>query len=144
MIYRERGTLSHRKARSRRHHLCGGSTLPGTGERISRVRAGGAIGGRTWHRAHTEPGRAQVTAIVHRGRNGLCASTGAFNDAVGLLVDGRGVWCSTDAGQTWHNVSGDLPLRSVTSLQISPDGRWLFAGTTGEGVYRTRARSMLP
>ena len=78
------------------------------------------------------------------GRTDVCAATVAFNDDAGLAVDGRGVLCSTDSGRTWRNASGDLPFRSVSSLQTSPDGRWLFAGTTGEGVYRTRVRSVLP
>jgi photosystem II stability/assembly factor-like uncharacterized protein len=89
-----------------------------------------------------------VTSIVFaghtRGQHAVCASTAAYHDDAGLDVDGRGVLCSADAGRTWHNESGDLPFRSVSGLQISPDGRWLFAGTTGEGVYRTRLRSVLP
>lgn len=56
-----------------------------------------------------------------------------------LVKDGRGVLRSTDGGRTWLNVSYGLQNRSVTALEISPDGRWLFAGAVDGGVHRLPA-----
>ncbi|WP_158564063.1 S8 family serine peptidase [Jiangella anatolica] len=67
------------------------------------------------------------------------AATGSFT-ANGLVKGGRGVLRSTDGGRTWVNVSGGLQNLSVVSLEISPDGRWLYAGTENGGVHRVRIR----
>jgi subtilisin family serine protease len=71
----------------------------------------------------------------------LYAATDAYHTATaGLPRNGRGVLASTDGGRTWRNVSGGLQATSVTSLAISGDGRWLFAGTVDAGVHRLRIR----
>ncbi|MCP2339317.1 hypothetical protein [Actinomadura rupiterrae] len=49
-----------------------------------------------------------------------------------------GVWRSDDAGATWHDISRGLVSPSTSSLTVSPDGRWLFAGTNFTGVQRLR------
>ena len=101
-------------------------------------------GGATLREARTDPGRMLVSSLAFVGRTGVCAATSSYSDDAGLLVDGRGVLCSRDSGHSWHNVSGDLPYRSISSLAVSPDGRWLYAGSLGQGVYRTGVRSVLP
>jgi photosystem II stability/assembly factor-like uncharacterized protein len=58
----------------------------------------------------------------------------------GLRKGGRGVLRSTDGGRTWENVSRGLENLSVTSLALSGDGEWLFAGTTHGGVHRLSVR----
>jgi subtilisin family serine protease len=100
-------------------------------------------GGRTLTTAKTPPGRVEVAALTYVGKHGVCAAAPAYDDQ-GLLVGGRGVLCSGNGGRTWHDVSGDLPFRSISSLVVSPDGTWLYAGSDGQGVYRTRVRSVLP
>ena len=100
-------------------------------------------GGHSWKAGRTPPGRMRVGAVAFVGHGGICAAAPAYDDQ-GLLVGGRGVLCSSDGGHTWRAESGDLPFRSITSLATSPDGRWLFAGSFGQGVYRTRVRSVLP
>lgn len=67
------------------------------------------------------------------------AAAGSFT-ANGLVKGGRGVLRSTDGGRTWVNVSSGLQNLSVVSLEISPDGRWLYAGTQLGGVHRVRTR----
>ncbi len=67
------------------------------------------------------------------------AATTSFS-ANGLVKGGRGVLRSTDGGQTWVNVSSGLQNLNVVSLEISPDGRWLYAGTQLGGVHRIRTR----
>jgi subtilisin family serine protease/photosystem II stability/assembly factor-like uncharacterized protein len=100
-------------------------------------------GGRTFRGGHTPPGRMRVSALTFVGNRGICAAAPAYDDQ-GLLVGGRGVLCSGNGGRAWHDVSGDLPFRSISSLAVSPDGRWLYAGSLGQGVYRTGVRSVLP
>ncbi|NED95120.1 S8 family serine peptidase [Phytoactinopolyspora alkaliphila] len=78
--------------------------------------------------------------LVSPGRQGTWyAATGRYQ-ANGLVKGGRGVLRSTDGGLTWGNVSRGLQNLDVESLEISPDGRWLFAGTNQGGVHRVRAR----
>lgn len=67
------------------------------------------------------------------------AATSSFT-ANGLPKGGRGVLRSRDDGQTWVNVSLRLENLDVLSLEMSPDGRWLFAGTVEGGVHRVHAR----
>ncbi len=47
-----------------------------------------------------------------------------------------GVYVSTDGGTTWNTLNNGLQHREVKVLSISPDGRVLYAGTWGDGVYR--------
>ncbi len=46
-----------------------------------------------------------------------------------------GVFRSEDGAQTWQDFSEGLPNISTGPLAISPDGRWLYAGTDAAGVY---------
>lgn len=48
---------------------------------------------------------------------------------------GQGVLRSADGGVHWTSVATGLPNRDVHALLVSPDDRWVFAGT-GAGVYR--------
>jgi hypothetical protein len=47
---------------------------------------------------------------------------------------GRG-YRSLDGGKTWSFAEGLAPY-GVFGLAVSPDGRFLYAGTTGGGVFR--------
>lgn len=67
--------------------------------------------------------------------NTLYAAT-TFNPKVeGLYRSGRGVLKSTDGGLTWTNFSYGLDNLDVFSLGITPDGKYLFAGTQFGGVH---------
>lgn len=57
-----------------------------------------------------------------------------------FAVPGQGVVRSTDGGEHWTDVSTNLFDQDVHALSVSPDGRWLFAGTGG-GVYRLSLNS---
>ncbi len=75
------------------------------------------------------------------------ASSGLPQSAVGTLVadpvrpgrgyavTDRGVYRTIDGAQTWQPFSSGLGSLQVQSLVISPDGRWLHAGTAGGGVF---------
>ncbi len=52
-----------------------------------------------------------------------------------LYGSGNGVARSDDGGQTWQRFSEGLPNVGVGPLVISPDGRWLYVGTNGAGVF---------
>ncbi|WP_406277516.1 WD40/YVTN/BNR-like repeat-containing protein [Embleya sp. NBC_00896] len=52
------------------------------------------------------------------------------------LTPALGVLRSTDGGRTWGSITRNLPEPSVSSLTVSADGRWLFAGTTYGSVHR--------
>jgi photosystem II stability/assembly factor-like uncharacterized protein len=47
-----------------------------------------------------------------------------------------GVYRSQDGARTWVKINEGLRTRAVKALAISADGRLLYAGTNGEGVYR--------
>jgi len=47
-----------------------------------------------------------------------------------------GVYRSLDAGKSWYRINAGLRTRAVQKLAISKDGKYLYAGTQGEGVFR--------
>ncbi len=47
-----------------------------------------------------------------------------------------GVYRTTDGGQTWYHINKGLRTRTVQKLAISKGGKYLYAGTQGEGVFR--------
>lgn len=101
-------------------------------------------GGETFDAAETPTGSATVTAVTSSRlarREVLFAGTAAAVSE-GLGTAGRGVVVSTDNGATWHVASGGLSALSVLSLQTSPDGRWVFAGTQNGGVHRASILSL--
>lgn len=114
-------------------------------DRSGRIVAGGdeirvsTDGGRTFRTAESGGLGMRVAEIVarpDRPRELYAATTS--HSANGLLKGGRGVLRSTDGGLTWVNISGGLQNTAVTNLALSPDGRWLFAGTVDGGVHRLR------
>ncbi|GAA2363108.1 hypothetical protein Cme02nite_41020 [Catellatospora methionotrophica] len=91
-------------------------------------------GGRTFRTADTGPLGLMVSDFAAKGDT-LYAATTTWSE-YGLAKGGRGVLRSTDNGRTWHNISSGLQNRDVTTLAVSPDGRWLFAGTLRGGIHR--------
>lgn len=98
-------------------------------------------GGQLLRRVTDATLRLNIASLVFGPDGRVFAAAGAFNDAAGLPVGGRGVLASDDSGHSWENVSAGLPNRAVSSLAISPDGQWLYAGTEGGSVYRTSTAS---
>ena len=47
-----------------------------------------------------------------------------------------GVYISIDGGETWYPINDGLSTRAVTCMAISSDGKVLYAGTSGEGVFK--------
>jgi len=47
-----------------------------------------------------------------------------------------GIYRSDDAGANWVRINDGLSMREVSSLAISDDGKILYAGTHGGGVFR--------
>ncbi|SDU77299.1 Subtilase family protein [Jiangella alkaliphila] len=119
-------------------------TVAVDGDRV--IAAGSTIrvsddSGATWHDADTG-GLPMVVGdliVSPSDPDTWYAATSSFT-ANGLVKGGRGVLRSTDGGRTWVNVSSGLQNLSVVSLEISPDGRWLYAGTQLGGVHRVRTR----
>lgn len=59
------------------------------------------------------------------------------NDSIVYAADLRsGVYRTTDGGGTWARIGTGLSTRAVSSLALSSDGAFLYAGTWGEGVFR--------
>ncbi|MEV6104471.1 S8 family serine peptidase [Streptomyces sp. NPDC051940] len=91
-------------------------------------------GGKTFTNADTGVLPVSVTDITGHGGT-LYAGTAEW--WVDFTPTGaRGVLKSTDGGKTWRNISRGMPDKDVLSLQVSPDGRYLFAGVDQGGVYR--------
>ena len=53
----------------------------------------------------------------------------------------RGIYLSEDGGKIWRLINSGLSVRSIRSLAISADGKTLYAGTEGGGVFRLSALS---
>ncbi|WP_155371861.1 S8 family serine peptidase [Catellatospora vulcania] len=95
-------------------------------------------GGRTFRTADTGSLDLMVSDFAAKGDT-LYAATTTWS-AYGLAKGGRGVLRSTDNGRTWHNISSGLQNLDITTVAVSPDGQWLFAGTLRGGVHRTPLR----
>ena len=59
--------------------------------------------------------------------------TNKNNIAVGDLH--TGVYMTTDGGQNWTNIVQGLTNKAITSLAFSSDGKTLFGGTKGAGIF---------
>ncbi|HZC69352.1 MAG TPA: S8 family serine peptidase [Jatrophihabitans sp.] len=95
-------------------------------------------GGKTLKETAHSPFRLHIAAVDLAPDGAVYAAADASSDAAGLPVGGRGVLVSNNGGSTWTNMSAGLPNRDVSSLTTSPDGHWLYVGTEGGSVYRTR------
>ena len=47
-----------------------------------------------------------------------------------------GVYRSVNAGETWAPMNVGLSRHAILAMAISNDGRTLYAGTEGEGMFR--------
>ncbi|MGI8334233.1 S8 family serine peptidase [Actinomadura scrupuli] len=111
--------------------------------RPQRIMVGGATlrvstdGGRTFRTADAGSLSMRVSSLVVSPRDPdvLYAGTSTHWEN-GLRLGGRGVLRSADGGRTWQNISSGLQNKGVLSLSVSPDGRWLYAGTEQGGVHR--------
>ncbi|NOX89474.1 MAG: T9SS type A sorting domain-containing protein [Calditrichaeota bacterium] len=52
---------------------------------------------------------------------------------------GGGIWKTTDAGSSWRSVTDDLPVLSVTAIDICKDQPDILYAGTGEGFYNIDA-----
>ena len=80
-----------------------------------------------------------VTFVPDTGS--VLVGSGSFYDSIGRLHGGRGVLHSEDGGKSWTSISAGMTDSDVTSMALSPDGRWLFVGTLGGGVHRIQVPS---
>jgi len=95
-------------------------------------------GGRHLTAASTSGYRLNLSALLFGPHGTVYAADAATTDGAGLPLGGRGVLASRDGGRSWQNISAGLANLDASSLALSPDGRWLYAGTGGGSVYRTR------
>ena len=54
-----------------------------------------------------------------------------------------GVYMSIDSGETWYPINDSLSTRAVTCMAVSADGKVLYAGTSGEGVFKLALETIL-
>lgn len=92
-------------------------------------------GGKTWNKVFSDI----FPSSVCWSRDGryLFAATNdhSFHDN----ASGRGVWMSTDKGQTWSEQNLGLSFRAVNKMTAHPTNQLLmFAGTQGNGVFKGR------
>ncbi len=85
-------------------------------------------GGLTWSRRSTgmDPNERVSAIVVDPVRPEVVYAGTKFS----------GVYLSKDGGISWRLLNDGLRTRAVFSLDISPDGSTLYAGTQGEGVFR--------
>ncbi len=113
------------------------ATIYFDGERL--IAAGRSVivstnGGRTWRQGDTGALSTLVTDVVKA--NGVFYASTASHWPNGFIKGGRGVLRSDDGGLTWRNISSGLSNLDVQTLAVSPDGKFLFAGTALGGVHR--------
>lgn len=47
----------------------------------------------------------------------------------------NGIFMSTDFGQNWSEITGNLPSGKITTVSVSSDGKIVYAGVDGHGLY---------
>lgn len=52
---------------------------------------------------------------------------------------GGGIWTTTDAGQSWLNLTPDLPNLAIASMGMAPSNHDVIYAGTGEGFFNTDA-----
>ncbi len=60
------------------------------------------------------------------------------------VTDNGHVYRTMDGAQTWHDFSAGLGYFPAQALVISPDGRWLHAGTSEEASSSSTSRPSAP
>jgi photosystem II stability/assembly factor-like uncharacterized protein len=104
-------------------------------------------GGTNWNRASSGLPRIRLKAITVTGEVTWITQTvgvtavavdQAHPETLYTATAGRGVFRSTDAGESWHPFNAGLTLLDITSLGIDAGGRTLYAGTVGGGVVALR------
>jgi photosystem II stability/assembly factor-like uncharacterized protein len=91
-------------------------------------------GGRTWRPGDTGGLSTLVTDLVES--HGTLYAATSQHYPYGFFKGGRGVYRSEDGGLTWRNISSGLENLDVETLAVSPDGKYLYAGTKLGGVHR--------
>jgi photosystem II stability/assembly factor-like uncharacterized protein len=82
--------------------------------------------GATWIDVSTGLGHGGIQALLYDGST-LFAGT---------LADAVGIYRSTNGGANWEPAAAGLPVASMIRGQIA-FGAYLFAGTQGDGIYRS-------
>ena len=82
--------------------------------------------GATWIDVSTGLGKGGIQALLYDGST-LFAGTPA---------DAAGIYKSTNGGQSWEPAAAGLPVASLIRGQIA-FGAYVFAGTEGDGIYRS-------
>ncbi|GLZ35358.1 xyloglucanase [Lentzea sp. NBRC 105346] len=75
----------------------------------------------------------RLAAVAIASNGVLYAASRTFSGTTG-----PGVLRSVNGGRTWSSLGG--PNEGIDSLLVSPDGRWLFAGTQSGSVHRRALR----
>jgi hypothetical protein len=78
------------------------------------------------------------TSIPKRGN---VTSFATFENVLFMATDSEGVYCTSDKGSHWQNVSAGLADPSICTLAIHGDE--LLAGTATSGVWRRPLAEML-
>jgi photosystem II stability/assembly factor-like uncharacterized protein len=106
-----------------------------------------ADGGTNWQRASSGLPRIRMKATTATGEVTWIAQTvwvtavavdPAHPKTLYAATAGRGIFRTTDAGESWHPVNAGLTVLDVMSLGIDARGRTLYAGTAGGGVVALR------
>jgi len=93
--------------------------------------------GATWTNGTGLPGRWVTSATVNPMNPAVAwAGISGFNAATPSLPGH--IFQITNGGQTWHNVSGNLPDAPVNALAVDPTGATLYVGTDAASWRRQR------
>lgn len=91
-------------------------------------------GGATWSQVLAP----QMTVAQHEVNSliGAVAVHPTNADIVMVADWWSGVYLTTDGGASWSLINTNLSTRLVKDIEFSADGKFAYAGTTGEGVFR--------
>lgn len=76
------------------------------------------------------------TKFANAPYSGDCLAVNKLNPNELFVGNWNGLWYSADKGATWTDLSGDLPVKSVNSIQVDGAVRKVYVGTAGGGICR--------
>jgi photosystem II stability/assembly factor-like uncharacterized protein len=91
-------------------------------------------GGTTWDQV-----LAPILTVVPDEVNSLFGAVAVHptNADIVMVADWwSGIYLTTDGGNSWDLINTSLSTRLVKDIEFSADGKFVYAGTTGEGVFR--------
>jgi len=76
------------------------------------------------------------TKLANPPYSSSCLAVNKLNPNELFVGSWDGLWYSCDKGATWTDLTADLPVKTVNSIQVDGAARKVYVGTEGGGICR--------